>query len=230
MFESLLTKLEQFYEKTEIFIRILALVLVVIFFVPTTVVSCDEVSFTMEISPFDMAIGHLDYESNIEYEEIDSYLAETEVHIELFLILVFSVLILFSGSDTPIRSMVYSFLNIILIMAMHHTYIKETIYSMEIGTFISLKTTLAYDLFLGINILFLLYFGSYLLVSIVEIIYFVFNKKCECGQKLKLSDQYCPNCGKTTNKKEYSLVTTKDENNTINNTASTTEYHDETQH
>ena len=206
MIESILTKLVQISEKIELGIRALALVLIIIFFIPTSVVSCESGTFYMEVSPFDMATGNLDYKSDITYDsemtqELQTYLDDSGIHIELFLIPIFSILILFYGTETPIRAILYSFLNIILIMMMHHKYIEEVVYSLEMGVLISVRTTPAYTLFIFINILFIIYFILHLLLSFTGALYCIFNNRCElCGAKIKFSDKFCTKCGKSVDK------------------------------
>lgn len=175
----------------------MTLILLILFFIPTSVVSCsgsEDDEFYLEISPFDMAIGDLDY--NFELDEAESYLEDIGVHIELFLMPVFSILMLLSGVETPLRSMIYSFLNIILVMMTHHTYIKKPVLASEYGYFLTIETTFAYDLYIFINVILLIWFTAAFLLFNIECGAVILCNKCECGAKLKITADYCPNCGK----------------------------------
>lgn len=219
-------KLDNVLEKSQVIIKFLALILLILFFVPTSVVSCSgskDDEFYLEISPFDLAIGDLDY--NFELDEADSYLEDIDAHIELFLMPVFSILMCLSGVETPLRSMIYSFLNIILIMMTHYTYIEEPVLESEYGYFLTIETTFAYDLYIFINVILLIWFTAAFILFLIECGAVIFFSKCECGAKLKLTADYCPNCGKklhnTSEKSQKTEEAKNINNNSINSNTNT---------
>ncbi len=216
-------------EKTTVFtkaltaVKVLSLFLIIIFFIPTSVVSCESASLEVKISPFDAALGIIEYDSDSPYyDELRSYGEDLPFHFDLFLIPVLVVLIFKNGLKKPIRSLLYSFLNIILITAMHCFYVEDTVTATEMGSMFTVETTAAFDTFITINVFFMLYFGAYILSKSAHSIHGFFYRQCECGAKVKLWETYCPNCGRLMDK-ESDPVNEQNVNNSVPNETNTLE-------
>ena len=152
--------------KLRTIIRLCALVLVILFFVPTTTVSC---SFygekeKIDISPFGLATGIW----NDNSEDMGSIAMENDAYPVLFAMMGLSIVLILLGSKIPILGVVITILNDLVLYLMHYgilLYVRE-----EYGDNIFVKQTGA--------------FGWYVTISIIIIILLLL-KQFKIFQKLK---------------------------------------------
>lgn len=115
--------------KLRTIVRLCALVLVILFFVPTTTVSCEYWTDTIEydISPFGLATGTWNDDTE-NIEEIEEYTVKDDTYPVLFIMLVLSVVLVILGSKIPILGSVLTLVNIVFLYLMHFgilNYAKE---------------------------------------------------------------------------------------------------------
>jgi len=104
--------------KLSTIIRLCALILVILFFVPTTIVSCNSymTSYEVEVSPFGLATGTL----NADSEDAEEYTEEIEAQPVLFVMLGLSVVLLILGSKFPILGAIVTLANTVMLYLMYN--------------------------------------------------------------------------------------------------------------
>ena len=114
---------QQMKIKLSTIIRLCALILVILFFVPTSIASCSSYGtrVSVEISPFELAAGKLKMESNSAdvVEEYAENLDDVEAQPIVFIMLALSVIILALGSKLPILGAFISIVNAVSMYVMH---------------------------------------------------------------------------------------------------------------
>lgn len=111
-------------------VRLCALILVVLFFVPTTIVSCEGYNdYRVEVSAFGVATGDL----QTDYTDIDA-------HPELFAMLGLSLVLLFLGSKYPILGAVATAANVAMLYLMYDGIIDYVSDSSGVSSFTVTKT------------------------------------------------------------------------------------------
>lgn len=120
-------------EIISIAVKILALILLVLFFVPTISVSCSKIE--VEISAFDAASGNIDEKINYEFgsEAVDSDSEEYKAEPLLYLFIIFAVAILIIANKNAIASSILSLCSIILLIVFKSTINAKVEENMSYG-------------------------------------------------------------------------------------------------
>lgn len=175
--------------KLSTIIRLCALILVILFFVPTTIVSCNSYTenFQVEISPFGLATGDLKAGS----EEAEEYIDEVEAQPILFVMLGLSVVLLLLGSKVPILGIAVTVANTVMLYLMHNKileYVAEEYDGM--GVYVNKTGAFTGYVVLAVLVVILLIMKQF---SIFERIHhFKNSEKTEVP-----AGNICPNCGGT---------------------------------
>ena len=141
--------------KLSTIIRLCALILVVLFFIPTSIVSCSSygIKASVDISPFGLATGNLKMESNSpeDTEEYAEDLDNIDAQPVLFAMLALSVILLLLGSKLPILGALSSVANAVVLYIMH-TKIAEYIAREYEGMGVGLTKTNVYYIYMVISV------------------------------------------------------------------------------
>lgn len=157
-------------------IRLCALTLVILFFAPTSIVSCSSYgnTATVEISPCDLASGDLEMKT-YDFEEGETswdYLNNVEAQPGLYVMLILSIIILFLGSKYPIFEAILSFINAIVMYTMQ-SKIADYIAQQYNNMVVLEKTTYYYD---------------YIIVSVAIVVLLIIKKFYMHGEHKDSSD------------------------------------------
>jgi hypothetical protein len=137
--------------KISTLIRLCALVLIILFFVPTSIASCSSYGITasVDISPFNLAIGNLKMETNDPDETADEAEAIESIEAKpvLFVMLALSAVVVALGSKVPILGAILSVGNAVAIFIMH-LKIAEYIATEYEGMSVELEKTAAYYIYI----------------------------------------------------------------------------------
>ena len=137
--------------KISTLIRLCALVLIILFFVPTGIASCSSYGITasVDISPFNLAIGNLKMETNDPDETADEAEAIESIEAKpvLFVMLALSAVVVALGSKVPILGAILSVGNAVAIFIMH-LKIAEYIATEYEGMSVELEKTAAYYIYI----------------------------------------------------------------------------------
>ena len=189
-------------ENISLGIRIAALFIVIIFFLPTVCVSCQ--SETMEISAFNMALG------NFEWEEDDDEAGPLPLY---FLIIIFAIVILVKHNKDAYTSLIATIGNIIMMVVMKIQI--QTTATKEAGKYadyIQVKTTTAYffHMLLCVCVILALLIDKYIInnpENQIKITNYInrfsrapnsdfFSTTCfKCGKPILNNCKFCSNCG-----------------------------------
>ena len=139
--------------KLSTIIRFSALILVILFFIPTSIASCSSYGTTanVDISPFNLATGNLKMETNDPDETADEAkkIEDIEAQPVLFAMLALSVIIVALGSKAPILGAILSIGNAVVLFVMH-LKIAEYIATEYDGLSVKLTKTTAYYIYIFI--------------------------------------------------------------------------------
>ncbi len=139
--------------KLSTIIRFSALILVILFFIPTSIASCSSYGTTasVDISPFNLATGNLKMETNDPDETADEAekIEDIEAQPVLFAMLALSVAVVALGSKVPILGAILSVGNAVVLFVMH-LKIAEYIATEYDGWPVKLTKTTAYYIYIFI--------------------------------------------------------------------------------
>ena len=176
-----------------IVIRIMALVLVILFFVPTFVVSCEgngyTASYEANISPFNIATGNITVTSSDPDEDTSTYTEDIEAKPQYFCLLALLLVVALLGKRLPVLGMLLTTLYIGTFMQMEGDVVQYL--NSEYEGYVSVEVTKA-----GIfNTTLASWIVYVLLASLIVGIVKKHKAKTNKSGSRENNITYCPSCG-----------------------------------